>query len=227
MTTNNRLGQTTRTATAAMSEVSLAQSHQPSGFDWAMGVIIPRYIKFLRSVGVREAGKYYKIDYRRKTLILGFPLRKGLIYPVLIHISTRKHYTPASKVCNQEKETGHFYSACRALFNYSKKKGHYLRMRFIRDRSIFLVCNSYTKSVRGVIRKSYSGISVAAIVIKRFGELQNGLKTVWNWVYNYISARLSRLREALKRKHVKAFGDVATFEKNLSLLLDFVSLISL
>lgn len=224
MTTEKRFQQT-RTATAGkLSEVSSARSHQLDSFDRVIGRVIPRYIKFLRSIGVREAGKFYKIDYKRRTIVLGFPLRKNLIYPTIFHFSFRQYYTPISKVCDKERETGHFYAACRALFNYAKKRGHNLRLRFIRDRSIFLICDSYTRSVRGVIRKSYSGISVAAIVVKKFGDVENGLKQAWDWVLNYISVRLSKLREALRRKHVKAFGDVAVFEKNLSLLIDWIML---
>ena len=207
-----------------VSEASFSASHQPVSFDAVIGRVIPMHIKFLRSIGVKEAGKYYKIDWKRQTIILGFPLRKSLVYPIILHISFRKHYTTISKVCNKEKESGHFYAACRALFTYFKKKGHNLRERFIRDRSIFLICNSYTRSVKGVIRKSYSGISIAAIAIKRFGDVMNGLKQAWSWVLNYLSARLKALRQALNRKGVKAFGDVAVLEKNLSLIVEWISL---
>lgn len=194
-------------------------------FDSVIRDVIPKYIKFLHSIGVRDIGKYYKIDWKRRTLVLGFPLRKNLVYPAIFHVSFRNAYTPMSKVCNQKDETGHFYAACRALFTYFKKRGHNLRERFIRDRSIFLICNSYTRSVKGVIRKSYSGLSVAALVIKKFGDIMKGLKKAWSWVLNYLSARLKALRQALKRKEVKAFGDVAVFEKNLSLIVEWISLI--
>ena len=225
MTDEKRFQPTRNNTVGRVSEASFTQSHQPAGFDWVIGQVIPKYIKFLRSAGVREIGKYYKIDYKRRTIIMGFPLRKKLVYPVMFHVSFRKHYTPISKVCNQETETGHFYSACRALFNYAKKRGHNLKQSMIRDRSIFLICDRYTRSVKGVIKKSYNGISVAAIVVKKFGNIWDGLKQAWNWVLNYISARLRALRQALRQKGVKAFGDVAVFEKNLSLIVEWISLI--
>jgi len=202
-------------------------SHALPDFEDLLDIVIPKYIKLLRLTGEQKPGRMYWIDNRSKTLILSFRLKPRLIYPVIIHLSTRKHYTPLSRVCDEKTETGHFYSACRVFHRLQKKRGHELRARFVRDRTIFLIGNSYTRSVKGRIKKTYSGMSIGAIVIKKFSELTEALKSVWNWILNYISARLTGLRKALKEKGVKAFGVVAEFEKNLSLIIESISLLFL
>jgi len=193
-------------------------------FEDLIGKLIPKYIKFMRVIGEQKPGRMYWIDNRSKTLILGFRLKKTLIYPVIIHVCERRHYTPMKYVCDEEKETGHFYSACRVFHRLQKKRGHELRARFVRDRTIFLLGNSYTRSVKGRIKKTYSKMTIGAIVLKKFGELERGLHAVWSWVLKYLSARLTGLKKALAKKKVTPFGHVLDFQNKLSLIVEWISL---
>jgi len=187
-------------------------------FDKAIEELVPGHINLLKIMGVKHPGEYYHVDQYRKTIMLFFPLKRNLVYPVVIHISEREYYTPPSKVANSETETGHFYSMCNAFFKHIRKRGVRVKERFIRDRTFFLVCKSYTKSVRGGQKKTYSGVSIRVHVIKKFTDVFEALKRAWNVVYNYLSKRLRGLDYSVKRP----YGPVKDFRESLSIICEFI-----
>jgi len=187
-------------------------------FQIAIEKLIPTHINLLKTLGVKHPGDYYHIDHYRKTIMLFYPLKRNLIYPVVFHISEREYYTPPSKVYDNKRESGHFYSMCNAFFKHVRKRGVKVKERFIRDRTFFLICKSYTKSIRGGQKKTFSGISIRVHVIKWFKDIFDALKKAWNVVYNYLSKRLRGLDYSVK----KPFGHVKDFRDSLSIICDFI-----
>jgi len=194
---------------------------QPQSFDDLMDVILPSYIKFLRDEGIKYPGNYYVIDLKRKTISMLIPLDSTArrFYAIALHYSERKHYTPPSKFFDEEKQIGHVIAAIRALNKAIEKKGNAFRKNAIEDITIICMCNSYTKSVKGKVIERDSGKRIGILVAKKYNELIEGLKRVFNIVRNYIATRLKKLRESCKGK---LYGDVEEFARYLENFLIFV-----
>ena len=168
--------------------------------------VIPRYIKLLHVIGIRDPGNYYHVDHYRRTINLFLPLSRNQVHPISIHVSERQWSTPISKA------NEHFYACVNSQNRIVRKRGFKVKARMIRDKTFFLVCFSYTRNVKGVIRKDYKGQTVAALVIKK-GLV---IREIWQRIYNYFSKRLQRLTQRLKEKRVDAYGDVKVFKNMLT-----------
>jgi len=172
----------------------------------AIELTIPKFIRLLQVAGIRDPGNYYHVDYYRRTINLFLPLSKDHVHPISIHVSERQWSTPISKA------NEHFYACVNSQNRIVRKRGFKVKARMIRDRTFFLVCLSYTKRVKGVIRRDYKGQSVAALVIK----VQEFVREIWQRIYSYFSKRLQGLVKRLKQKGVEPFGEVKTFKGMLT-----------
>ena len=199
-------------------------------FEGAIEKLVPKFIKLLSSLKIQgeeiqDPGNYYFIDYYRKTIGFFFPLKKNLVYPVVMHFSNRSYYTPKSKFCDVEKEQGHFYAMCNAFFRRIRKRGFKIKERMIRDRTFFAFCPTYTRRVRGGQRR-YNNISVRVHVVKKFKDLGEALKRAWKVVLNYLSKRLVKLRYRFREKRVKSpWGDPKDLHDNLDNIIKWIELV--
>jgi len=186
-------------------------------WDEALDRFIRNHLRMLQTLGIPNSGDYYYIDYYRKTINLFFPLKRGLVYPVSIHISERQWSTPISKA------NEHFYSCVNSQNRILRKRGFKVKKSMVRDKTFFLVCKSYTKNVKGLIKHSYSGISVAALVIK----VEEYIKEIYQRILNYLSKRLTNLNYSFKNKGYEPFGVVKQLKSNLQHYVRFIELVCL
>ena len=155
-------------------------------------------------------GELYYVDYYRKSIVLLFPLKTGrepLYHAVVIHYTERKWYTPPSKA------EEHYRSACNALHKFLKKGR--IKKWMVKDRTIILIGPTYTRGVKGVVKRVYGKVMFACWVIKKVFELNNILKRLWRILYNYFLARLRGFERVFEEKGIEPFGEVKEFIERL------------
>lgn len=197
---------------------------QDEEFEKAIQLIVPKFIKLLKGLGVPDPGNYIYIDYYRKQIILFVPLKNGLVYPIVIDVTSRTWYTPKSRFYDPVRERGIFFSMVRGFFSVLRKRGFKIKERMIRDRTFIALIKNATRSVKGLIRKTYNGISVGVLVVKKYEDVTEALKRAFNFVYNYVSRRYQRLKQVLKEKGVTPFGEVEKLLVNLEILKNWLAL---
>lgn len=172
-------------------------------------------------------GELYYVDYYRKTIVLAFPLkltgRKPLYYVVAIHVCERQWYTPRKIVFDKDRKRGHYYSACNAMHKFLKKKGGRVKDWMVKDRTIILLGPSYTKSVKGVVRRAYGKVMFACWIIKRIFELDLALIKIWRVVCRYLEKRLNALLSKFEELKMRPFGEVEEFADRLRIIIDNLS----
>jgi len=189
-----------------------------TSFDSAIQTLIPKFLKMLRLAGIRDPGSYYHIDHFRKTINLFLPLRANHVHPVSIHFTERKWYTPLSKA------NEHLYSCVNSQNRILRKRGFKVKQRSIRDKTFVLVGKTYTRGVKGTIKRSYSGIRVAGFVFKKG---KDWFKEVFSILMRYFSKRAERIEHACERKGVKPYGRLLEFTTRLRTYSEMIHFVML
>lgn len=192
-------------------------------FEDVVDTIVRRFLIIIRAIkdGTNlevPPGELYHVDYYRRSIVLFFPLKENLYHAVVIHVCTRKWYTPKSRVWGRG--VGHYYSACNALHKAIQLKRRYIKPNMVRDRTIVLIGPSYTKSVKGEVHRLQSKITIACWVIKKVYQLKEILKRVWRLLYNYLKSRLQGLQRAFEDKDFEPFGEVKEFITRLEIFVE-------
>mgnify|MGYP000368434456 CR=1 FL=1 len=187
-----------------------------TSFDSAIQTLIPRFLRMLRVVGIRDPGDYFEIDHFRKTINLFLPLKTNLVHPLSIHFTERQWYTPLSKA------NEHLYSCVNSQKRILAKRGFKVKERHVRDRTYVLVGKTYTRTVKGTIRRTYSGLRVAGFVFKK-----DWLKEVFSILSRYFSKRASQLQQACEMKGIKPYGRLAEFIKMLRVYSESIAIVML
>jgi len=158
--------------------------------------VVSLFVKALKMLGVSRVDRHYLIDHRRKSVVFLVPVNDGY-HVVALHFSHRKWYTPPSI----------FELHRRALlnaYNYKAKKHFRVPPHKIASSTYVFVSDSYTKTVKGRVIQSYTGVKTAYYVFK----FRDYLRRTPQFLHNLYQSRLKKLRESLEKINIKPYGDV-------------------
>jgi len=168
-----------------------------------------RLVRLLQFVGA-PVGQHFKIDYYRRSIVLILPVGDEF-HEIVWHVSERRWATPVQKA------EEHFKAAVNSARSFFKG----LKRRKIKNRTYFLVCASYTRSVREK-RKRITDSESAFVIPYREGDwIKDSIRRLTKLFFR----RLKGAKKAAMEKNVRPYGGLKSWMNDLSFLIECLTLL--